>query len=409
MSQDYDIIICGGGMVGSALAGLLAESGLRIIILESNASPKSSHANKDMRVSALSLATKNILHSIGAWQTIAAAEKLPTPIMEMKIWDAGSNGQLHFDSAEIGEACLGYIVENEAVLIALRAKISQSKNIQLKFNARLQDINFSNNEVTVITEDGQTMSAKLLIGADGANSRVRTIIGIANHSWQYSQTAIVSTIDSEKPHMNTAWQRFLPTGPLAFLPLPSPQQTSIVWSVDIDRVDELLQLNDQEFAEKLGEQFEHRLGKIKKVSQRYSFPLTFGHAKSYADERLALVGAHRLHPLAGQGANMGLLDVAALAETILKSHESGKDFGQARALNAYTRWRKQDNQIMLMALDSLKRVFSIDQPLLNTLRGLGMNLVKDLPPVRHQMMRFASGLGGNLPKAARTTSTASRL
>jgi 2-octaprenylphenol hydroxylase len=409
MKDDCDIIICGAGLVGSTLAGLLADSGLRIVILESAAAPDSAHASKDIRVSALSLATKNILASIGAWKNIAEAKVQPAAIMAMKIWDAGSRGQVHFDSAEIGEPCLGYIVENQLALDAIRLQDSHCKNIKTKYDSRLLDISFTQNDVTVTTAAGDAITAKLLIGADGANSRVRTIAGIANHGWQYQQTAIVATVDSEKSHDNTAYQRFLATGPLAFLPLANPNQTSIVWSADTVYAEGLLKLNDKEFSEKLGEQFEHCLGEIKKVGKRFSFPLSFGHAESYVDERLALVGdaAHRLHPLAGQGVNMGLLDAAALAEVIIKGNEKGKDIGRAHVLSAYTRWRKQDNQIMLMAMDGFKRVFGAEQPLIGSLRSMAMNMVTEIPPLRRKMMRLASGLGSNLPRAARDANAGS--
>ncbi len=417
MSTDCDIIINGGGMVGSALACLLADSGLSIVILESNLPPGDKKASKDIRVSALTLATKNIFDSIDVWQSVSHAKNPPAPIMEMQIWDAGSSGQIHFDSAEIGEPCLGYIASNQKVLDSLYTRIKRSSNIKIKFDCVLKDYKISQDQVAVLTEAGATITASLLIGADGASSRVRTIAGLENHGWPYNQTAIVATVESEKQHNNTAWQRFLPTGPLAFLPLADLQQTSIVWSADTAYANELLQLNDADFKETLGQKFENRLGEIKNVGPRNGFPLTLAHAELYTDERLALIGdaAHRMHPLAGQGVNMGLLDAAVLAEIIQGHSEQGRDFGKNFRLKAYTRWRKHDNQLMLMATDGFKRVFGINQPMLNNIRGQGMNFVSGLPPLRRSMMRLASGMAsgiitgmtGNLPRAA-LSSTSSR-
>ncbi len=418
MNTDCDIIINGGGMVGSTLACLLADSGLSIVILESNLSPGDKKASKDIRVSALTLATKNILESIDVWRPVSDAENSPAPIMEMHIWDAGSRGQIHFDSAEIGEPCLGYITSNQQVLDSLHVRLKHSGNLNIKYDNGLRDYSISRDQVAVLTEAGETITARLLIGADGACSRVRTIAGLENHGWSYNQTAIVATVESEKQHNNTAWQRFLPTGPLAFLPLADSHQTSIVWSADTAYANELLQLNDTDFKETLGQKFEYRLGEIKNVESRNGFPLTLAHAEVYTDERLALIGdaAHRMHPLAGQGVNMGLLDAAVLAEIIQGHAVQGRDFGKAFRLKAYTRWRKHDNQLMLSATDCFKRVFGMDHSLLNNVRGLGMNFVSGLPPVRRSMMRLASGLAsgtatgmssgiitgvaGNLPRAA---------
>ncbi|MFV1993409.1 MAG: UbiH/UbiF/VisC/COQ6 family ubiquinone biosynthesis hydroxylase [Acidiferrobacterales bacterium] len=417
MSTDCDIIINGGGMVGSAMACLLADSGLSVVILESNLSPGDKKASKDIRVSALTLATKNILDSIDAWQAVSNAKTRPAPIMEMHIWDAGSSGQIHFDSAEIGEPCLGYITSNQQVLDSLYTQLKRRNNLKIKFDCGLKDFEITRDQVAVLTEAGETMTASLLIGADGASSRVRTIAGLENHGWSYNQIAIVATVESEKQHNNTAWQRFLPTGPLAFLPLADLYQTSIVWSADTAYANELLQLNETDFKETLGQKFENHLGEIKNVGPRNGFPLTLAHAEVYTDERLALIGdaAHRMHPLAGQGVNMGLLDAAVLAEIILGHSEQGRDFGKAFRLKAYTRWRKHDNQLMLMATDGFKRVFGMDQSLLNNVRGMGMNFVSGLPPLRRSMMRMASGMAsgtimgmaGNLPRAA-LSSTSSR-
>lgn len=395
---DYDVVIAGGGMVGMALACALGSTSLRVAVLESGEPPCLPGQDYDLRVSAISSASCVLFEALAVWQAIKVFRV--SPIDEMHIWDAGGSASLHFDAADIGAANLGYIIENNVVLAMLHQKMGQHNNINYVPGTRLEHIQHQPSCVDITTNTGKSWRTRLLVGADGAQSRVRQLLNIDTRGFEFGQQAIVATVTTEKPHQYTAWQRFLPTGPLAFLPLKNAHQCSIVWSVESGCADQLLALADDTFMAELEAAFEMRLGRIEAISKRQAFVLTLAHAQHYVQQRTVLIGdaAHRMHPLAGQGVNMGLADVAVLAQVILDASTEHKDLGGSRVLRKYERWRKGDNTAMLMATAGFKQLFSNDRPLLRSVRNSGIAMVNRVQPLKNRFMRLASGLESELPE-----------
>lgn len=401
MDTDYDIIINGAGMVGLALAGLLADSTLRIAILDREVPPEPPEEETDTRVSALSLASCNLISSVKAWQ--AVEQRGLAPFRGMKVWDSTGSGSIEFDCSEIGQTRLGIIAENSVVRRALYDSVAGQNNVRMLIPETLSQFRVGAGRVEISTGNGKAYSAKLLVGADGADSVVREIAGLDAKSWPFMQKAIVCNVETEKSHSQIAWQRFLPTGPLAFLPLKETNRCSIVWSVDSDKEKGLLSLDDAGFIASLNEASEQALGEILKVGPRSGFDLTFSHANHYVQERVALVGdaAHRIHPLAGQGVNLGFVDAAVLAETVENIANGGRDIGRMVNLRSYERSRRGHNRLMMGLMDGFKRVFGSELPLVKQMRNFGLSLTDKIPPAKHFIMQMASGTSGPVPKAMR--------
>jgi 2-octaprenylphenol hydroxylase len=403
MERDgYDVVIAGGGIVGAALACALGDSSLRVALLEGTPLERIQPGTEiDLRVSAISRASQRIFAAVGAWDGMTAWRV--GPFREMDVWDAGGSGHIHFDSAAIGEPLLGWIIENRIIQTALLERARQFPNVELYCPATLGLASVRETEVHMQLGDGRELCAHLLVGADGSNSRVRHWAGVDTGGWGYDQKAVVTTVGTEKPHEETAWQRFLPTGPLAFLPLHDGH-CSIVWSTTPAQADHLLAIEGDAFALELAEAFEWRLGRITEVGARGAFPLRLQHAHAYVKPRIALVGdaAHVVHPLAGQGVNLGLLDAAALAEVLQGAIAARQDIGAFKVLRRYERWRKGDNLLMLGIFDGFKRLFGSPLPPVRLLRNLGLNLTDATEPVKNLLARRAMGLaGGDLPRLAR--------
>lgn len=401
MSDNYDIVIAGGGMVGATLACALGDSQLRIAVLESAPlQPLQPDADVDLRVSAITRASQHIFAAIGVWEGIQSRRM--SPFREMEVWDATGSGHIHFDSADIGEPLLGWIIENRVIQTALLERLRTFANVDLLCPAMLDSAEFEDRDIRLCLDDGRQLSARLLVGADGADSRVRQLAGIASSGWGYGQKSVVATIATELPHRETAWQRFLPTGPLAFLPLHDGR-SSIVWTTTPDQADHLLALDDEFFAWELAEAFAWRLGSITGVGSRGAFPLRLQHAQAYVKPGVALIGdaAHVVHPLAGQGVNLGLLDAAALAEVLLDALAAGRDPGSVKVLRRYERWRKGENLLMLGILDGFKRLFGTDLTAVRWMRNIGLTLTDAAIPVKNLIARRAMGLTGDLPRLAR--------
>ena len=400
MSEHYDVVIAGGGMVGAALACALGGSVLRVAVLE-GAQPSLPGPEPDLRVSAISRASQRIFQAVGAWQSIVGQRV--APYREMRVWDAAGPGHIHFDSAAIGEPLLGWIIENRIIQTVLLERAGEFDNITLYCPAVLELIGDEREQhIHLQLADGRSCYTRLLVGADGANSKVRHLAGIATSGWSYQQQGLVATVATEQPHRETAWQRFLPTGPLAFLPLYDGR-CSIVWSTHTEQADRLLALDEEAFALELAEDFQWRLGAINKVGPRAAFPLRLQHAQRYVKPRIALVGdaAHVIHPLAGQGVNLGLLDAATLAQVLQEAEAQDRDPGSLQVLRRYERWRKGENLLMMGAMDAFKRVFGSSLAPLRLLRNAGLNLTDSLTPVKNLIVRRAMGLEGDLPRLAR--------
>ncbi|HSW69700.1 MAG TPA: UbiH/UbiF/VisC/COQ6 family ubiquinone biosynthesis hydroxylase [Gammaproteobacteria bacterium] len=390
----YDIIIIGSGIVGGAAALALAKnSSLKIALLESQAISHNWQSTQyDFRVSAISPASKRIFEHISVWDSIQ--EKRVMPYTHMHVWDEGGSGKIDFDCSEVQEPALGYIIEDSVMRTSLFQKISDTPSIDFIYPLKLISLQKNSDSVQLTTEDGKIFSAKLLIAADGANSWARAQTNIEIKNRDYEQTAIVATVKTALPHQHTAWQRFLSTGPLAFLPLVNVNQCSIVWSAAHDDANDLLNLTDENFCERLSTAFEKKLGTIIETSKRYHFPLRMRHAKQYVQERVALIGdaAHTIHPLAGQGVNLGLLDAITLVETIQTAISKRRDFSSFAALRSYERQRKSETLLMLAGVDTLKQLFGNQNIFVKNLRNAGLDLTNRLGVIKNLLTNYALGV-----------------
>jgi len=398
--NQFDVIVIGGGIVGATAACALGLEGLTVALVEARTPVKSSNEGpRDARMYAISRASERIFRSLGVWDAIAAQGV--SEFRAMEVWDAGGSGMIHFDAAELAEPYLGCIIEPSLMQSALTQKLASLAGVALFCPASFQSIEIAVEQMEIVLEEGQTLSARLVIAADGSHSRVRETLGIRVRTHDYHQSSLVALVRTELPHQDTAWQRFLPGGPLAFLPM-NDGRCSIVWTRPAGDVDALLDLDQEDFHAALGNAFDFRLGKIIDSEMRAAYPLRRLHADHYVSERVALVGdaAHAIHPLAGQGVNLGLLDAAALAEIVNAAWRSGKDPGRLPVLRRYERWRRGDNLLMMSAMDGLNRLFSNAQPPLQWIRNLGLSLMNKAGPARHVLMRHAMGLGGDLPARA---------
>jgi 2-octaprenylphenol hydroxylase len=390
-------------MTGACLACALADTPLRVAVVEAGELPgEATLEQRDLRVSALTRASERILEHVGAWPYIA--QHRLSAFRDMHVWDAGGSGEIHFSSADIGEPTLGYIVENRLIQAALINRLQDVGNVQMFSPVSIASCDWTDEGVTVALDDGRRLTAGLLVGADGARSRVREQAGIPVRGWSYEQTAVVVNVRTEKGHQETAWQRFLPTGPLAYLPL-TDNMSAIVWSTSPQQADTLLAMDDEDFRTALGEAFEYRLGKVIESGPRAAFPLRLQHAEAYVRPGLALIGdaAHSIHPLAGQGVNLGLLDVAALAEILLQGASKGRQPGDYEWLRRYERWRKADNLGTMFVMDAFKRVFGNSLPPVKWLRNLGLQITDHSGPIKQKLVRQAMGLEGDLPPLARAS------
>ncbi len=395
-----DLIIVGGGMVGGALGCAVAEAGFTVTLLEQREPQREWPSDEvDLRVSALTRASQRVLENLGVWSRMN--EMRVSPYADMEVWDAAGSGRIHFGAAEIGEANLGHIVENRITQLALWEKLERLPNVDLRYPVGVKALQLDQ-APAVMLSDGTRLQAKLIVAADGRDSRIRAMAGIGTRGWDYDQHAIVATIEVERHHAFTARQRFMKTGPLAFLPIDDGR-CSIVWSTSPQAAAELMALDDAAFCAALSEASERMLGNVLSVGPRGVFPLRLGHAETYIKPGLALVGdaAHAIHPLAGQGVNLGFLDAAALAETLIDARQSGRTIGSLATLRRYERARKGGNMAMLAAMDAFKRTFSNEILPLRLVRNLGLTLADRSGPFKQLLVRRAMGLSGELPSLAR--------
>jgi 2-octaprenylphenol hydroxylase len=397
--NQFDVIIVGGGIVGATAACALGAAGMTVAVVEARA-PVADTGVRDARVFAITRASERIFRALGAWDAISARDICA--FREMRVWDAGGSGAIHFDCANIGEPCLGHIIEPRFIQAALLERLQGLVGVQLFCPAQFRDIEIDEDQVTVVLDDAGALTARLVVAADGAHSPLRERLGIQVREHDYRQSGLVALVKTGHGHQETAWQRFLPGGPLAFLPM-SGGWCSIVWTLPSEEVTRLLALHKEAFHAALGEAFDFRLGRITESEQRKAFPLRRLHATQYIRKRAALIGdaAHTIHPLAGQGVNLGLLDAAALAEVLADAQARGKDVGSVPVLRRYERWRRGENQLMMSAMDGFNLLFSNSRPPLRWVRNLGLSMMDAAGPAKDVLMRHAMGLEGDLPALAR--------
>ncbi|WP_168166365.1 2-octaprenyl-3-methyl-6-methoxy-1,4-benzoquinol hydroxylase [Pseudomonas sp. HMSC08G10] len=401
-----DLLIVGAGMVGSALALALRHSGLEILLLDGSplsVKPFDAQGPFEPRVSALSAASQRILERLGAWEGIAG--RRVSPYTDMHVWDGSGTGQIHFSAASVHAQVLGHIVENRVVQDSLLERLHDS-DVGLLPNARLEQMRRSGDEWLLTLADGRTLRAPLVVAADGANSAVRKLTGCETREWDYLHHAIVTSVRCSEAHQATAWQRFTDEGPLAFLPLSRDDGQawcSIVWSTTPEQAEKLMALDDAAFCEALGRAFEGHLGEVVSADPRLCVPLRQRHAKRYVDEGLALIGdaAHTIHPLAGQGVNLGFLDAAVLAEELERACERGERLADVKVLTRFERRRMPHNLALMAAMEGFERLFQADPLPLRWLRNSGLKLVEQLPEAKALFVRQALGLSGDLPALAK--------
>jgi 2-octaprenyl-6-methoxyphenol hydroxylase len=392
-----DVIIFGGGLVGLALASALDSSGLSAIVVDpADPAPRASGAF-DGRTSAVSSSSMRMLETVG----VAGHLSEPgCPIRRIAVADGLQPGGLHFD-AEDDEA-LGWMHENRNLRAALQARAEAGKSTWLLWKSRVTGVDRGEHGVTVALDDGRKLSAPLLIAADGRNSATREAAGIRIARWKYAHQAIVSVLRHERPHDHVAYEIFYPSGPFALLPMTDDaggHRSAIVWSVPEADAAGWLALNDGDFAAEAQAAMGGFLGEVALLAPRSSFPLGFHHAAQITAQRLALVGdaAHAIHPIAGQGLNLGFRDVAALAQVLVEGARLGLDLGDAQLLDRYQRWRSLDALSVAFATDTLTRIYGVPGKAASAVRRLGMGLVGRIAPLRNRLMNEARGTSGDLP------------
>ncbi|MBC7180609.1 MAG: FAD-dependent monooxygenase [Roseovarius sp.] len=401
MTHDSDLLIVGGGLNGPALALAAAEAGLSSTVIDALPEPTRKNAAFDGRAYALALASVRLLQNLGIWHRVAENAQ---PMLEIKVSD-GRAGEgpspffLHFDHAEIEEGPMGHMLEDRYLRRALIEAMAEQPLITQVSNDTVMAQESDATGVTVTLASGKTLRGRLLIGADGRASGTAARAGIRRTGWGYGQTALVAAIEHELPHHGIAHQFFMPPGPLAILPLPG-NVSSIVWSETDATAARFAALPDADFMEVLRPRFGDFLGAIKLRGARYTYPLSLTVANSFVADRLALIGdaAHGMHPIAGQGLNAGLRDVAALAQVMTEAARRGEDIAAPDVLARYQQWRRFDTATLAMATDLTNRLFSNDNPLLRAARDLGMGALGHMPRLRRGFIREAAGLTGDLPE-----------
>jgi len=408
-TEVYDVLVVGAGMVGSTLAVALADAGLSVVLIDGQDPDRALEETFDGRSSAIARGSQQALAGLGLWRAMAEGAEA---ILHIRVSDgkmgAGTSALfLHYDHREVDGAPLGYIVENRVIRRALRARLGELPDLRVLAPRRVEDLDRAGAQVTARLDDGTELRARLIVGAEGRRSPTREAAGLRTTSWSYPQVGLVATVAHEHPHHGVAHENFLPAGPFAMLPMTDgadgTHRSSIVWTEKRELAATLLALDDADFGREIERRFGDTLGTLRPVGGRWSYPLSLMHANRTIDRRLALVGdaAHVIHPIAGQGLNLGLKDVAALAESVVDAWRLGLDPGDGLVLERYQRWRRLDNLLLIAATDGLNRLFSNDLGPVRLIRDLGLAAVNRAPALKRLFMGHAMGLVGDLPRLIR--------
>ncbi len=403
IQTDYDLVIIGGGLVGASLACALDGLGLRIGLVEAAPLTVSAHPGYDDRTLALAQGTRRIFQTLGLWEALAATA---APIQRIHISERGSPGFAHLNAREEGVEALGYVVEARQVGAALLTKLPNLRGVELLCPARLETVAIEPEAVRVALRCGDNrtvqLHSRLLVAADGAQSSVREQLGVAALRWDYGQQAVIANVTPTLPHENTAYERFTQDGPIALLPM-SENRCAVVCTVNAVDTAAVMALDDARFIALLQERFGDRLGPFQRVGRRQAYPLFLLKAREHARHRVAIIGnaAHTLHPIAGQGFNLGIRDAAALAEVVAEAWRGGEDFGDLTVLQRYADWRRWDQRRTIAFTDALNRLFANPLEPVRIARALGLLAFDGLPPLKHEFARQTMGLYGRLPKLAR--------
>ena len=399
--QSYDLVIIGGGMVGLTLAAALDKQPIKIAVIERSEYKSNSSDQPDLRVSAINLASQNILKNVGAWPAIV--QQRLQAFKQMRVWERDSFGELNFAAAAIGQDELGHIVENKVVQFALFAQVKNQENVSLYCPNYCEQILFGEQGSWLTLNNGKHLNAKLVVACDGANSWLRKQANIPVTFSDYGHSALVATVQTELKHSACARQVFSPEGPLAFLPLWQDKLCSIVWSMPPEKATQLASCSVDEFNKALTIAFDHQLGLCSLQSERQVLPLRMRYARSFAKQGLALCGdaAHTIHPLAGLGVNLGLQDAAALSQSIINSIEASENIGSLSQLRSYERWRKAQAVIMISTMQSIKTLFGQSNCVFKQVRTVGLLITDKMFPVKQLLIKKAMGLMGELPELAR--------
>lgn len=400
---ETDVIVLGGGLAGLSMAAALATAGVPVVCIDRDSPQNHQRDDFDIRTTAIAYASKKVLEGAGVWRHM---EQDAGPILDIRVADQFSPLFVHYDHRELdlnGENVpFGWILDNKDMRRALFARAAELPGLHHLAPAQATAIGRDGSGVTVTLADGRRVRGRLLVGADGRKSMAREVAGIKLRRWAYDQTAIICTIRHSEPHKGVAVEHFLPTGPFALLPM-TENRSSVVWSEKSALADSYITLPEEEFIAELDRRSGGYLGDIEILTRREGWPLSVLLAESFAAPRIALVGeaAHAIHPIAGQGLNLSLRDVAALAEVIVDAHRLGLDVGSDTVLARYQRWRRFDTVLLATVCDGLVRLFSNNIPPIRLARDVGMAVVNKLPPLKRFFMRHAMGVVGDLPRLIR--------
>ncbi len=405
-----DVLVIGGGLAGGTLSLALAQGGFKVATIDKEDMAGWTDRGFDGRASAIALSSQRVLEGVGIWDVISEET---APMLDIRVSDGHSPLFLHYDHEELavpGEELepFGYMVENRSIRKALNVLVPKTKNLTYFAPNMVAELEHNAEGVRAVLDDGTQIDARLVVACEGRQSPTRDAAGIGLTKWDYKQAGIVCTVEHERPHNFCAQERFLPSGPFAILPLVGTKEkpgcrSSIVWTERADLWPIIMKLDDEAFLEELEVRFGDFLGEIEIVGPKFAYPFSLQFAQSYTAERLALVAdsAHGMHPIAGQGLNMGLRDVAALAEVLVDARRAGQDIGAPQTLENYGRWRRFDNNLMLGVTDALVKLFSNDIEPIKLARDLGMAAVNEMPNLKRFFMRHAMGTVGELPRLMR--------